>query len=207
MAARRGLFAVLVLMLAAGLVVGSVLTVRAVRADPAWGDASHAGWVVGDGEPAGTRRDPARAGEGTLHWQTPQGGEVALSVDRAERAPRGSPYLRDGWDGPAPCQEYFVVEMTIRYRGSGTWAPAEQLMVQRMTGPFGASEALAGTEILADPLLVEGASMEDGDALTGTVVFIGPSGTEWGRHLVIGTDGGGWLHVEPAAETSAMTHC
>lgn len=205
--ARRGLLAVLALLLVAGLVVGTVLVVRAVRADPAWGDTARSGGVVGGGEPAGTRRDPAQVGEGTLHWDTRQGGEVALSVDRAERIHGGSRDLRTGWEGPFPCQEYFLVAMTIRYTGAGSWRPAEHLTVLRMTGPFGTSEASAGTELLAAPLLVEGVTLEHGDTVTGTVVFTGRSGTDWSHHLVLGTDGGGWLHVEPIGETGTSTSC
>lgn len=186
------------LVLVAALILAVVLGARAVGADPAWGDDGPAGQVVGGVDADGTRRDPARVGQGSLQWGTREGGQLTLRVDRAEAISRGAPDLRTGWDGPAPCQEYFLVEMTISYAGAGSWDPAERLTVLRMSGPFDTAEASAGLEILAAPLLVEGEALEDGDTRTGTVVFTGSSGTDWDQHLVLGMDGSGWLHVQPA---------
>lgn len=195
------------LLLVAALVLGIALGVRAVGADPAWGDDRPAGQVTGGGDPAGSRRDPAQVGQGTLRWQTREGGEVALRVDRAETISRGSPDLRSGWDGPAPCQEYFLVEMTIQYSGAASWDPAEQLTVLRMTSPFGTAGASPGTEFLAEPLQGGSAPMEDGETRTGTVVFIEGAGTDWNHHLVIGTDDGRWMHVQPAGTAETRASC
>ncbi|MFC7374830.1 MULTISPECIES: hypothetical protein [unclassified Brachybacterium] len=193
---------VLALLLAGGVVIAAL----AVRADPAVGDSRPPGTVVGDQAPRGTRFDPARIGQDSLVWATAEGGEVSVSVNRAESVTADSPDIDPGWKGPAKCREYFIIELTVAYEGEGTWEPASELLVQRMAGPFAAHGADPGLEILAHPLLVPGKALTDGESRTGTVMFFGPGDATGSGNLVISVDDGRPLHVRSDPQDS-QTGC
>lgn len=195
---RRAVVLLLAVPLVLVLLIGGILGGRVLLADPAFGDTRQRGTVEGSSWPRGSRAMPAALGEDTLRWETQDGGEISVRVDRAEKVLDTTTDFVRGWEGVPLCTEMFVVELTAAYEGAGSFAPAAQLEVQRMAGPAAAHTAADGLDILAEPLLDPGVRLEDGDSVTGTVYFRGEVREDWSGHLVIGTDEGRPMHVSPA---------
>lgn len=202
---RRRLVALLLAVpLVLVLVIGGILGGRVLLADPAFGDLRERGTVEGSSWPRGGRAMPAALGEDTLRWETSEGGELSVRVDRAERVLDEGVDFVSGWDGVPLCTEMFIVELTAAYEGAGSFEPASQLEIQRMAEPAEVHTAADGLDILAEPLLDPEVRLEDGDSVTGTVYFRGEVNQDWSGHLVIGTDEGRPLHVSPALPAPPM---
>lgn len=195
---RRAVVLLLAVPLVLVLLIGGILGGRVLLADPAFGDLRERGRVEGSSWPRGSRAVPAALGEDTLRWETQDGGEVSVRVERAEEVfDQRADFVR-GWEGVPLCTGMFLVELTVAYEGAGRFEPASQLEVQRMAGPAEVRTAADGLDILAEPLLAPEVRLEDGDSVTGTVYFRGEVRDDWSGHLVIGTDEGRPLHVSPA---------
>ena len=202
---RRRLVALLLAVpLVLVLVIGGILGGRVLLADPAFADTRQRGKVEGSSWPRGSRAVPAALGEDTLRWETQDGGEISVRVDRAEKVHGEEADFVRGWEGVPQCTEMFIVELTAVYKGAGSFEPAAQLEVQRMAGPAEVHTAADGLDILADPLLDPELRLQDGDSVIGTVYFRGEVNQDWSGHLVIGTDEGRPLHVSPALPAPPM---
>lgn len=201
---RRAVVLLLAVPVVLVLLVGGILGGRVLLADPAFGDLRQRGTVEDSSWPRGSRAVPARLGADTLQWETQDGGEISVRVDRAERVHDEAADFVRGWEGVPLCTEMFIVELTAAYEGAGSFEPATELEVQRMAGPAEAHTAADGLDVLAEPLLDPEVRLEDGDSMTGTVYFRGEVNEDWSGHLVIGTDEGRPLHVNSALPAPTM---
>lgn len=192
---RRGMVRALGAALALALLACVVIGVQAMLADPAIGDTRTPATLSREGLLVGSRMQPARIGYDSMSWPTALG-TVTVAVLRADLAPRGAKQLHEPTAHGGRCDQRLVVQLRVSYLGSGTYAPAEDLQVQRMRTPFEAVDAEPGLEELRTPLLDPAIELADGSTVTGDVLFTAPAGSSARGNIVVSTAEGAAVHVD-----------